>query len=282
MKEYTQQELSELHLVLYEIMGEIHRICEKYDITYFLIGGSAIGMYYDKGILPWDDDLDIGMTRDNYNRFLSVAEKELSSEYFLSYIQTDFHTPFLYAKVKKNGTLFVESRYKNIKMHHGIFVDIFPIDRIPENRIIRDIHYKIANFLKCCFMGKEIWLWKSFGKCEIEEPLQRSSFTCLVNKIINLCLSKKALYKLNVFVQTLFNKSKSKLLSNVVTKTDWVLDDEINQLGLENFGPIKVYSLKNIETFLYRNFPRLHRYTDKEVEKNQCNHAPLILSFKEE
>lgn len=282
MKRYKDEELNQLHAVLYEILEEIHRICVKYDIPYFLIGGSAIGMYYDKGILPWDDDLDIGMTRENYNRFLCVAEKELSSEYFLSYIKTDFHTPFFYAKVKKNGTLFVEGRYKNVKMHHGIFVDVFPFDKIPENRILREGHYKVANFLKCCFMGKEIWMWKSFGKCQIDNPLPRSSFSCFINSALNFCFSKKTIYQFNVIVQTLFNKSKSRFYSNVVTKTDTILNDELQSIGIVNYGPIKVYSLKDVEPFLLRNFPTLHRYTDEEVEKNQCNHAPLILSFKEE
>ena len=278
---YQDGELVQLHKILYELLEEIHRICTKHKISYFLIGGSAIGMYYDRAILPWDDDLDIGMTREDYNRFLSIAPKELSSKYFLSYIDTDFHTPFFYAKVKKNGTLFVEGRYKNLDMHHGIFVDIFPFDKIPSNIALRNIQYKIANFLKCCFMGKEIWMWNSFGKCQIEEPLPRSPFSCFINKILNITLSKKVLYKLNVAIQTLFNKSKSTMYSNVVTKTDTVFKYELDTITTKIFGSIEVYSLKDLEPFLLRNFPKLHRYTDEEVEECQCNHAPSILSFNE-
>ena len=278
---YSDKELEQLHETLYELLEEIHRICIKHKIPYFLIGGSAIGLYYDQAILPWDDDLDIGMTRENYNRFLSIASKELSPKYFLSNINTDPHTPFFYTKIKKNGTLFVEKRYKNVNMHHGIFVDIFPFDKIPEDKRIREVHYKISNFLKCCFMGKEIWLWASFGKCQIDQPLPRSAISCLANKILNILLSKMALYKLNVAVQTLFNRSNSSMYSNVITKTDTILSHELNSITTERFGPIEVYSLQNLENFLLRNFPKLHRYTDKEVEENQCNHAPLILSFNE-
>ena len=278
---YKEGELLQLHEVLYELLGEIHRICAKHGIPYFLIGGSAIGLYYDKAILPWDDDLDIGMTREDYNRFLSIASQELSPEYFLSYIDTDFHTPFFYAKVKKNGTLFVEGRYKNLEMHHGIFVDIFPFDKIPQNKVLRSLHYKTANFLKCCFMGKEIWLWNSFGKCQIDKPLPRSAFSCFINKLLNITLSKKAMYKLNVAVQTLFNRTKSTMYSNAVTKTDTVLKSELDSITTGCFGPIEIYTLKNVEPFLLRNFPTLHRYTDEEVEKLQCNHAPSVLSFNE-
>lgn len=99
--QYKENDLKQLHKILYEILLEINRICVKFNIPYFLIGGSAIGLYYDNGILPWDDDLDIGMTRDNYNRFLTVAVQELKTDYFLSCVDTDIHTPFFYSKVKK-------------------------------------------------------------------------------------------------------------------------------------------------------------------------------------
>lgn len=277
---YTQEELFLLHNELYDILGEIIRICRKYDINYFIIGGTAIGAYYDKGILPWDDDLDIGMTRENYNRFLKLAVKELSKDYFLSWYETDIHTPFYYAKLKKNNTLFVEEKYKNIKMHHGIFVDIFPFDRIPNNRIIRNIHYKFANFLKCCFMGKEIWMWKYFGKCQILVPLERSVFSCFLNRMINVFFSKRDILKLNTCVQSMFNNCKTKYYNNVITKTDHISEYELENLVLVKFGPHEVWAPCDLLAFLKYNFPNLHRYTEEEVETLQCNHVPYILSFK--
>lgn len=275
MKTYTDKELEQLHAVLYEILAEIHRICTKYDISYFLIGGSAIGLYYDKGVLPWDDDLDIGMTRENYNKFLKVAEKELTEEYFLSYMDTDPHTPFFYAKVKKNGTLFVEERYKSINMHQGIFVDIFPYDRVPNNLFLREVHYKLANFVKCCFMGKEIWMWKYFGKCQINNPLPRSFFSCLMNRIMNYCISKKTQYKLNVYIQTMFNHWNTEYYNLVVAKINYVPTVDIDNTQTVKFGSTNTCVLQEWEKNLYLNYPNLHRHTKEE----QCNHAPLILSF---
>ena len=96
-------------------------MCQKHNIPYFVIGGTAIGALYDQAILPWDDDIDIGMTRENYNKFLKVAPEELGPSYFLSWIETDPHTPYYFAKVKKNDTLFVEEMFKNVPMHPGIF-----------------------------------------------------------------------------------------------------------------------------------------------------------------
>lgn len=124
VKQYTPEELTQLHQVLYEILEEIVRICDKHNIPYFVIGGTAIGALYDKAILPWDDDIDIGMKREDYNKFLQIASQELREPYFLSWIHTDPHSPYYFAKVKKNNTLFVEEMFKDVPMHQGIFVDI--------------------------------------------------------------------------------------------------------------------------------------------------------------
>lgn len=275
--QYTEKDLKHLHSILYGILEEINRICVKYDIKYFLIGGSAIGLYYDKGILPWDDDLDIGMTRENYNKFISIAQNELKPEYFLSCLETDVHTPFFYSKIKMNGTLFVEEWYKDVPMHQGIFVDIFPYDRVPDNKILRNMQYKVANFLKCCMMSKEVWLWSSFGHCQIREPLPRSKFSSLINCLINKLFSKQFIYRLNIFVQTLFNKSKTEYYNLVVAKINYVESCDITDVVPVEFGPIKTFVLKEWVKNLHYNYPTLHRHTQDE----QCNHAPLKLSFNE-
>lgn len=89
VKQYTPEELTQLHQVLYEILEEIVRICDKHNIPYFVIGGTAIGALYDKAILPWDDDIDIGMKREDYNKFLQIASQELREPYFFhGYIPT--------------------------------------------------------------------------------------------------------------------------------------------------------------------------------------------------
>ena len=128
-KHYTPDELSRLHEVLYDVLGEVVRICERHDIPYFLIGGTAIGALYDEAILPWDDDVDIGMKRDDYERFLRIAPSELGREYFLSWQETDPHSPYYFAKVKKNGTLFVEELFHPSRsfvfLVFGLFLGLF-------------------------------------------------------------------------------------------------------------------------------------------------------------
>ena len=106
--EYAPEDLKRLHSELVTILKEIIRVCEILDIPYFIQGGTAIGAYFDQGIVPWDDDIDLGMTRDHYNRFLKEAPAVLAKGYFLQCFDTEPDTPFYFAKVRKDGTLFVQ------------------------------------------------------------------------------------------------------------------------------------------------------------------------------
>lgn len=277
-RKYTTEELERLHAELYEILREIARVCRKHHIPYFIIGGTAIGALYDQAILPWDDDVDIGMTRKDYNRFLEIAPQELGSSFFLSWIGTDPHSPYYFAKVKKNNTLFVEEMFKNVPMHPGIFVDIFPFDRIPDNKLLQRIQHETAKFLFCCLMGKEKWLWKHFGKCEIANPTNRGVIPCFLNRGVDFLLSKKAIYRLLVFTQSCFNSWKTRYYNNVMTTTDHVTEESLHQLQPVKFGPLTVTAPNKLEDFLRYNYPSLHRYTEEEQEKVN-NHYPAALSF---
>lgn len=128
-KEIDNNTLKKLHDIEIEILSEIIRICNKHNIKYFLIGGTLLGAVRHKGFIPWDDDLDIGMMRDDYNKFIKYGIKEINDKYFIHCNSTDpnYWLPFI--KVRKNNTTFVEELLKNSKvLHNGIFVDIFPID----------------------------------------------------------------------------------------------------------------------------------------------------------
>lgn len=277
-KKYTSEELHLLHAELYDILEETIRVCRKHEIPYFVIGGTAIGALYDQAILPWDDDIDIGMTRKDYNKFLEVAPRELGDSYFLSWIKTDPHTPYYFAKVKKNNTLFVEEMFKNVPMHQGIFVDIFPFDRIPDNKLLRKLQYNAAGFLKCCLMGKETWMWKHFGKCEIENPTNRGAFSCLLNRVVDALFSKRTIYRMLVSVQSCFNSWKTRYYNNVMTTTDHVTEESLCRLQPMKFGPLTVTAPNELEDFLRYNYPALHRYTEEEQEQVN-NHYPAALSF---
>lgn len=126
--------LKQIHDIQLEILLEFNRICRKHNLKYFLDSGTAIGAVRHKGFIPWDDDIDIGMLRSDYNQFLKIAEKELKEGYFLECTATEKECPYLFAKIRKDNTIFMEWCHRNIKMHQGIYIDIFPYDTLPEDK----------------------------------------------------------------------------------------------------------------------------------------------------
>lgn len=149
-------EIKKIQQIELEIFEEIIRICAKYNIEYFIIGGTVLGAIRHEGFIPWDDDIDVGMTRNNYNRFLEIAQSELKSEYFLQNFMTDLNSPTYFSKVRKNDTKFVEYCNRNIDMHHGIFVDIFPYDNVPDNIILRKRQLRKVRMLYQIYIAKSI------------------------------------------------------------------------------------------------------------------------------
>lgn len=274
--EYTEEELHRLHETLYEILGEIIRVCEKCHIQYFIIGGTAIGAHFWQSILPWDDDVDIGMTRKDYERFLSMAPRELGSDYFLQWFGSDPHVPFFFAKVRKNHTLFSEHQFKDIQMHQGIFVDVFAFDHIPRHRWMERLQYETMGFFNACFIGKEIWQWKYCGHCQTDVPRRRGFIPCLITRIINTFCSKKTIYRLLVAVQTAFNKRSADYCKNIVTTNDWVRMADITHPRQVTLGPLQVSAPAHLEDYLHNHYPVLHKHIPRE---QQVNHRPDQLVF---
>lgn len=124
-------ELKVLQNHIYEILKEFDRVCKKYDIHYSMEGGTLLGAVKFKDYVPWDDDIDVVMKRDQYEKFLKVAPAELDGRFFLQSYHNVPEFPLNYAKLCFNGTEIYDYAYSSLKqMHHGIFMDIFPIDYV--------------------------------------------------------------------------------------------------------------------------------------------------------
>lgn len=150
-------ELRELQLLELEIAREIRRICNKNSISFFIIGGTLLGAVRHNGFIPWDDDLDIGMLRDDYNRFLEIAPRELDSRFFLQTTESDSGYYHVFSKVRLNGTHMYEIANGAQKKHDGIFVDIFPYDRVVEEKALSKLYT-----LKLKILGKMTLLKHSY------------------------------------------------------------------------------------------------------------------------
>lgn len=198
--------LRKVQLLQLKIAKEIKRICDKNNIDYILDSGTLLGAVRHNGFIPWDDDMDIAMTRKNYSKFIEVAKLELSKEFFLQTWDTDRNYPMPFAKVRLNGTKYIENVFEKAVMHQGIYVDIFPYDVWPREKHKQKILWRKRLFIqsmimmKCNYMKfKSDAAWKYFLKAVM--------FTFI--KFLSLFYSKQRLIKKYEKMTDKFNKFKS-------------------------------------------------------------------------
>lgn len=120
-------DIVELRGILLSLMDEIHEICEKHGLRYYLSGGTLIGAIRHNGFIPWDDDIDIYMPRPDYDKFLKIYPEEGKNNLFEHSLVEKYMYP--YAKLCKSNTLLIEKGgYAGVDM--GVFLDIFPLDAL--------------------------------------------------------------------------------------------------------------------------------------------------------
>lgn len=151
------QTIKDVQEKILEIMKYIDRLCRDNHITYYIMGGTALGAVRHGGFIPWDDDLDIFMTPEQYAEFKSVFESQNSDMFVLQEWKTT-KNHLEYAKVRMNGTTFIEEHFKDRKdMHHGIYVDIMILHKVPENKFIQKLVYLESKFVTLYGLSQRNW-----------------------------------------------------------------------------------------------------------------------------
>ena len=133
----TSPELRKLQLKCLEILDVVDGICRKCNIDYSLCGGTVVGAYLYQGFIPWDDDIDLMMTRENYNRFLIACKHELPNDYEIQNYKITKNYSTLFTKVVDSNTTLVQNSKNNDKVINGVFLDITVYDKVPNNCLKR-------------------------------------------------------------------------------------------------------------------------------------------------
>ena len=275
MNTYSETDLAQLHRELRTILKEIVRICSVLNIKCFVTGGTAIGAYYFQGFVKWDDDIDLGMKRDDYEKFMKEAPSIISKGFFIQCIKTEPNTPFYFIKVRKDNTLFVQQEFKDVKMHHGIFVDIFPFDNIPDNHLLAKTHIRFVQYLHGSFFRRQ-------RKQAIMESMSflpgwLSRIIATIRYAVLKAIPREYFYWRLQVVSSLFNKKKCKYADVIVSSVDRMPSDSMNNLVSIKFEGIDVWAPKDLKGYLKNHYPKLK--SPEMLESLWINHAPYKISF---
>ena len=145
--------LSAVQSVLLGFLKEVDRICRKHGIKYFLGGGTLLGAVRHKGFIPWDDDADVMMLREDYERFLSVLPSELPS--YITDQNTDPCSHFCFTKLRLDDTILsTEFTARFDGLHNGVFLDVLAQDKTSDKKAARRLHMKLTAQLRWLVLNK--------------------------------------------------------------------------------------------------------------------------------
>ncbi|MCI8550025.1 MAG: LicD family protein [Lachnospiraceae bacterium] len=174
MVRLDEKMLRQVRLIQLEMLAEVDRICKKCGIKYNIIAGTLLGAVRHKGYIPWDDDADVALLREDYEKFRKVCRAELDKSrfYYQDYRNTKGYR-WGYGKIRRKNTLFLREYQEDMPYEQGIFIDVFPLDSVPDHYFLRSL----KNFE--CFCVRKI-LWSKVGRKE-----DRSFWKRQVYKLLN-------------------------------------------------------------------------------------------------
>ncbi|MBR3357501.1 MAG: LicD family protein [Solobacterium sp.] len=150
--EITGKEFRRMQLIQLDMLKEFDRVCRKHDIKYVIFAGTLLGAVRHKGYIPWDDDADIAMLREDYENFKKVASEMNPDICYFQDHTTDPGYLWGYGKLRRTGTTFVRAGQEHMKGQTGICLDVFPLDDAPKTlpmQMLQDFH--------CFCLRKTIW-----------------------------------------------------------------------------------------------------------------------------
>lgn len=200
MLEIDNKTLRDIQFIQLEMLQEVDRICKKCNIHYNIIAGTLLGAIRHGGYIPWDDDADVALLRDEYEKFREACKTELDTTRF--YFQDHRNTKgyrWGYGKLRRKNTLFLREFQEHMPYKQGIFIDIFPLDNISDNYIVRSVQ----NFQ--CFCVRKI-LWSKVGQIADKNFFKRKWFKLLVK------IPEKEIFRFYHGMILRYNKKKTRMV----------------------------------------------------------------------
>ena len=239
--------ISNLQKAELDILKQVLVLCQKHNIEYYILGGTLLGAVRHKGFIPWDDDIDIGMKRDEYERFIEIAKKELPSNLILDYYkehkgEKDYSSYYMVrienTKVKMKCTMAKQERIINS------WIDVFPIDGLPNNKIKKFFHK-----LKLLYLRMTI-RYSQYSKLVTQNEKKKDFFVRILIKLGRI-----------IDFEKIFNKDKElEKLDKTLKKYNPKDCDEIINFA----GACKSYRF--IEIFPKKIYDELAEYDFEDIK----------------
>lgn len=131
----TQLQMNEINHVQLNIFKDFIKVCDKLNIKYYAVHGTLLGALKYGGFFPFDDDIDVAMMREDYDKFISEGQTHLKKGLFIQSSRTEIDYPLSFAKIRDENTAFIQPILDGFDVSKGIYIDIFPIDNYPNNGI---------------------------------------------------------------------------------------------------------------------------------------------------
>jgi lipopolysaccharide cholinephosphotransferase len=263
----NDQQLKLLHKKILEIALDFNVFCLKNNITYYLMGGSALGSMRHKGFIPWDDDFDVFMDSDNYFKFLKIARNKLNTDKYYFQEENTQEWPLFFSKVRMNNTTFIEKDVATRRMHHGIYIDVMCLNYAFENKFLRRMQYLSARILSSSALSKKGYITNS----KIKKILLLASRVLTAGPLKNMLLS---------FVR-INNSNKTSLVGHFFGRAPFLKTtfpvDFLSEPRYTSFEGISLPVPKEVERYLVVRYGNKYmELPSKEEMAKYPSHAYIV------
>ena len=274
-KYYTNKQLCLIQSIEIENLRVFIEVCKKMNLEYFVYGGTLLGVEKFNGLIPWDDDIDVALPRESYDRFTKEAHNYLPTEYFIQNPYNCPTCPYPYTKLRRKGTKYVEYANRNVKIDTGIYIDIYPVDRIPDDEKSRKTQFrKVQKWI-------HIYVWRQSPLYDrpvpgIMGPIKRVCKWIICNSL-KVFPQKYCSNKIDYYM-TMYNKTTTKRYAalNSPNYDNIYLNLYPLQKGL--FEGLEVNIPGDYKTHLKM---RYGDYSELPPPEERIGHVPYILDFGE-